>query len=161
MFRSPYALGRRSAALLAMTALALTAAASTASATPRGPAAPAAVRTDGILVQGWFYNETTYSLTLKAEHLCCGVTWNPRPPDHIPPRTMVTWIARPGPGANSGYVTYTVDRTGGQGYAYMSWTHAVGGDFAHDVRAGGLFTIDYRHFYNDDTFYFRCQIPTC
>lgn len=164
MFRPLYALVRpsRSTTLLAAITVAFTAAVPTAWAASQGPKAPAASRTAGALVQGWFHNETTYSLTLKAEHLDFGDFWNPRPPDHIPPRTMVTWISRPGPqGNNGGYVTYTVDRTGGQGYAYMSWFHPYGGPASHDVRAGGLFTIELRHYFSDDTFYFRCQIPTC
>ncbi|GAA4344155.1 hypothetical protein ACFQY7_20640 [Actinomadura luteofluorescens] len=75
---------------------------------------------------------------------------------------MVTWISRPGvQGDNGGYVTYTVDGTGGQGYAYMSWYHPYGGSATHTVRAGGLFTLQISHWFTEDTFYFRCQIPTC
>ncbi|MEV5241936.1 hypothetical protein AB0K89_22940 [Streptomyces cinnamoneus] len=66
--------------------------------------------------------------------------------------------------ATNGYVTYTINGTGGQGYAYMPF-HVDGspGDPLAGTRAGGLFRLD--HSFNTLFAYgyydLHCLSPVC
>ncbi|MGI5330620.1 hypothetical protein [Actinomadura nitritigenes] len=71
----------------------------------------------------WLHNDTSRSLTLKAAHLDTGCWLTYPTQQHVAPGERVTWTATGGNcGLDTrGYVTYTVDGTGNQSYAYFQW----------------------------------------
>ncbi|MFI7320163.1 hypothetical protein [Streptomyces venezuelae] len=134
-------------------------------ATPAAAAATPPAPGDGHTIQALFNNHTTRSLTLKAAHLDKGC-WNNKPPQKIPPgQQAATWIiVSCNDHATNGYVTYTIDGTGGQGYAYMPFfVPPQGGDPLGGTRAGGPFKLDrsfnsrFGYAYYD----LRCLSPVC
>ncbi|WP_157869183.1 hypothetical protein [Streptomyces atriruber] len=143
------------ALLLACGVLATPAASAVSPPAPRG----------GHTFQAFFNNHTNHSLTLKAAHLDKGC-WNIRPPQKIPPgQQAATWIlVSCADGATNGYVTYTIDGTGGQGYAYMPFfVPPPGGDPLGGTQAGGLFKLDrvYHPRGPDANYDLRCLSPAC
>lgn len=128
-----------------------------------GPASagvlPAKPQQPPLIMVGWIHNQTNRTLTLKAEHLDSG-GWNKHPDPQVPPGGLGTWQTGGGnAGLTAGYVTYTINNTGGQGYAYMYW-HIPHGPASFDAKAGGPFTIAIQL---DDKVHYvlRCLNPRC
>ncbi|MFD7220354.1 hypothetical protein ACFV9P_04955 [Streptomyces sp. NPDC059892] len=116
-----------------------------------------------VVLQPWFTNETTRTLTLAGSHASPGC-FDPPPPQRIPPGGRVTWFVNCGPQYIEGYVTYTVNGSGGQGYAYMPFhLPNPGADPFAGTRAGGLFTLDRRYepISSSVHYTFRCLSPVC
>jgi hypothetical protein len=130
---------------------------------PAGSSARAGTLADGGVVNARIHNETNRTLTLKAHHLDAGC-WDLEPPQQIPPHVIGRWLsASCNDHVTTGYVTYTVDGTAGQGYAYMPWRYTAGsGENFFGGKAGGLYILD-----KDDRsspgvdWTLRCLIPTC
>ncbi|MGW3208679.1 hypothetical protein [Streptomyces sp. NPDC001135] len=116
-----------------------------------------------MVLQPWFTNQTTRTLTLagfKANPGC----FQPNPPQQIPPGGHVTWLVNCGPQYIDGYVTYTVEGSGAQGYAYMPFhLPNPGGNPFGGTQAGGLFALDLRFVpVSSEVHYtFRCLSPVC
>ncbi|OLZ50081.1 hypothetical protein BS329_20895 [Amycolatopsis coloradensis] len=111
------------------------------------------------------FNQTNHVLTRKASHLDHGC-WNTEPSSQIQPRTAVYWRSD-SCGAftgTEGWVTYTIEGSGGQGYAYAHWNLPYFGSNSFDGTAGGLFTMtvqgnNERHAQVNYTL--KCVIPGC
>jgi hypothetical protein len=131
------------------------------------PAASAAAPAQpvGFTFQAWFTNATTRTLTLAAFHLDLGCPNAAGLPQRIPPGARVTWaITSCDDIAVVGYATYTVDGSGGQGYAYLPWhIPSGGGDPLYGTQAGGLFALDrsFNELFVRADYTFRCLSPAC
>lgn len=137
---------------------ALTSAGASASVPRRGPAS-------AFEAYVTLFNQTNRVLTLKASHLDHGC-WNTEPSSRIQPHTAVYWRSD-SCGAftgTEGWVNYTIERTGGQGYAYAHWNLPYSGSNSFDGTAGGLFTMttqgnNERH--AQVNYILKCVIPSC
>ncbi|MCM2425180.1 hypothetical protein [Streptomyces sp. RKAG337] len=124
------------------------------------PAATATQSTDAE-VHAFLYNKTRHSLTLKVEHNTRGCTYV-HPTQQVPPGGYTAWLVETCGDINiDGYVTYTIDNTGGQGYAYTHWFATAGGQPSYDAQAGGQFTMGVTHPGNEVDYTLNCLIPHC
>lgn len=144
------------AAALALTAL--TPAGASASIPRRGP-------NSDFEAYVTLFNQTNRVLTLRASHLDHGC-WNTQPPSQIRPHTAEYWRSDSCGvlTGTEGWVNYTIENSGGQGYAYAHWNLPYYGSNSFDGTAGGLFTMttqgnNERHAQVNYTL--KCVVPRC
>ncbi|MEV6908177.1 hypothetical protein [Amycolatopsis sp. NPDC051071] len=111
------------------------------------------------------FNQTNHVLTFRASGLDHGC-WNTYPPSQIQPHTAVYWQSDSCGvlTGTEGWVTYTIERSGGQGYAYAHWNVPFSGSNSFDGTAGGLFKMtaqgnNERH--AQVNYFLECVIPNC